>query len=202
VKLDAEGGLARGGATLAGFGIGTFRPTAATAWGWRVRRLKPGEVGVVRGFWEFRTFGRFGCFGFFGFFGFWAFFDVWGVADGSGDGFDEVADAFLFGDFDAEVTGLVEEFSEVAAHVRYECADDLVRADARLADTLADVALDAFAVEGLVGGLVESIGFVSGGGSGLGAVASIANEFIDEHLLSVGELGLAGGWVGFSFGHV
>jgi len=64
------------------------------------------------------------------------------------------------------------------------------------------VLLDAFAVECLIGGLVESSGFVSGGGGGARAVASVVNEFIDEQLFAVGELVLASGWVGFSFRHI
>jgi hypothetical protein len=123
------------------------------------------------------------------------------VADCAGDGFEEVADALLSGDFDAEVAGFIEEFGEVGAHVRDKSADDLVGGDTGFAYALADVLLDAVAIENLVGGLVEPGGRVACRSCGASAVASIANELIGEALLTVGELRLAGGWVDSSFRH-
>jgi hypothetical protein len=68
------------------------------------------------------------------------------VADGSGDGFEEVADALCSRDLDAEVAVFIEELGEIAAHVRGERADDLVGGDAGIADALENVLLDAVAV--------------------------------------------------------
>src|SRR5262245_32824716 len=123
------------------------------------------------------------------------------VAYGAGDGFEEMADAFIPGDLNAEVTGFIEELSEVAAHVRGDGADDFVGGYAGFADALADVLLDTLAVEDLIGSLVGANGSVAGGEGSLGPLASITHVFVDELLLTVCKLGLAGGWVDSSFRH-
>jgi len=91
-----------------------------------------------------------------------------------------VADAFLFGNFDAEVTGFIEEFGEVTAHVRREGADDFVGGDAGFANALADVLLNVLAVQHLISGLIGAGSGIAGSDGGAGAVASIVEEFIDE----------------------
>ena len=128
MELDAEGRGSTGAATFAGLRIGTFGESAAAS----LARLHAGRFGLG-GFRFVEVFGVLGVLGIYGVLGFIlviGVFRVWGVADGAGDGFDEMADAFLLCHFDAEVTGFIEEFGRVGAHVRDKGSDDLIRGDA------------------------------------------------------------------------
>jgi hypothetical protein len=62
--------------------------------------------------------------------------------------------------------------------------------------------LDTLAVKYLIGGLIGAGGSVAGGVGGSGSVAAVGDEFIDEPLLAVGQLGLASERIGFAFGHL
>jgi hypothetical protein len=79
---------------------------------------------------------------------------LWVVADGTGDGLEQVAESFLSSDLDGEVAGCIEEFGEVAAHMRNESADDLVGSDLGVADALANALLDLLTAKYLIGGLI------------------------------------------------
>jgi hypothetical protein len=105
-----------------------------------------------------------------------------GCAGGTADAFEQMADAFLVGELDAEVAGPVEETGEVASHVRSKGTYDFVGGDPGFGYAESYMALDFGAVQDLVGGLVGAGGAVAGGGGGLGVIASVFDEFIDEPL--------------------
>jgi hypothetical protein len=109
--------------------------------------------------------------------------------------------ASLFGGFDTEVAGLVEEVSEAAAHERDEGTDDFVGGHAGLDDPLAYTGLDFGALENLIGGLIGASGSVAGSSGCAGAIASIPDEFVDEPSFTISEAGLASSWIDFSFAH-
>jgi len=112
-----------------------------------------------------------------------------------------VVDASLFGGFDAEATGLVEEVSEGAPHERGEGTDDFVGGYAGVGDALAYAALDFGALENLISGLIGAGGAIAGRSGCAGAIASILDEFVDEPLFTMSEAGFASSWIDFSFAH-
>src|SRR5262249_36875109 len=121
MKLGAEGtrGIEASAATLARVGVGTFTRWNVGTFG---RAPEVDHGGLVIGGGRVGSGCRFGV-----------------VAYGAGDGLEEMADAFIPGNLNAEVAGFIEELGEVAAHVRGDGADDFVGGDAGFADALADV---------------------------------------------------------------